>query len=320
MLFHRTEMPRELLICQDQLGNTFRFVPGYPEATLWSRAEDEQGVQAEPGWIKGQKEILFGQRRPEPEPEPGTEFIKVVRGQGMSYNCETSVVVESVPPSDLKPSDPMRDIVEKWMLSLRPDAHALSLEVARWEAGPPDKPYDIVWRGWLGPGPTVGVTEVLNLQKNQPPPGHGGLQAKLPLRTLVEYWRNLSAGASATMTTLGVKRVRLGLTMTTYGTIDQTSLVDVDFSDLPSISRAVVVAPHGQLVSFTSPPFDVNEFPSQFLDGAVRELLRLFGYREVDQVIGALALDYPVKAQSELTPQAPDAESGQRPADELVHG
>jgi hypothetical protein len=38
MLFHRTEMPRELLICQDQLGNTFRFVPGYPDSSRSSVA------------------------------------------------------------------------------------------------------------------------------------------------------------------------------------------------------------------------------------------------------------------------------------------
>jgi hypothetical protein len=290
-LFHRDEMPRELLICHDQFGNSFRFVPGFAAPAVWTREEDEQGLAAEPGWIKGQKEILYGRPpSPEPEPEPGYAFTQAVQVQGMAAQCDSTVAVEAVPASDLQPSDAMRDLVKEWMLSVNPKAGATSLEVARWTVQSPDK-YGDIWGGWLSAGPMIGVSEVLNLQKRPPPPEvGGGFHADLPVAALVAFWKQVTSGALETMTKLGVKRVRLGLTLRTWGTTDQTTLVGIDFDGLPVPPREVVVSPYGQGASLKCPPFDVREFPGQFIESAVREVLRMFGFREVDEVIATLDL------------------------------
>jgi len=310
-LFHRDEMPRELLICHDQFGNTFRFVPGFPEPAIWTRDEDQQGVAAEPGWIKGQKEILYERPpRPEPEPEPGYAFTEAVHVQGNASHCDSTVAVEAVPANDLRPLDAMRDLVKKWMMSVKPEARATSLEEARWTVASPDK-YGDSWAGWLRAGPMLGVAEVLTLQKRPPPPGvGGGFHADLPLAALVAFWKHVTSGALDTMIKLGVKRVRLGMTLRTWGTSDQTSLVGVDFEGLPVPPREVEVSPFGRGASLTSAPLDVREFPGQFIQSAVREVLRMFGYRDVNQVIAVLELDHPVEAQPPLAPQAaPEADA-----------
>jgi len=61
--------------------------------------------------------------------------------------------------------------------------------------------------------------------------------------------------------------------------------VDVDFDGFQKPDREVAPKGYIQNLLYSSRPFDVSAFPEQDIDDAVRQLLRLFGYREVNRVI-----------------------------------
>lgn len=49
-------------------------------------------------------------------------------------------------------------------------------------------------------------------------------------------------------------------------------------------------------------PFNVEEPPWQFFDKAVRQLLRMFGYRQVDEVVRALKMSEPLMGDPAAEP------------------
>lgn len=56
-------------------------------------------------------------------PEPSQRFIKALGPQLPQAFCNSTVILESVPPSDETPTDATRDAVEGWLKSLEPGAH-----------------------------------------------------------------------------------------------------------------------------------------------------------------------------------------------------
>ena len=82
---------------------------------------------------------------------------------------------------------------------------------------------------------------------------------------------------------LGLRRTRLGLTLVTSGSYQQTQLVDVEFAGLPLLQRWLQVPSH-QIRNwwYGSRPF--SDFPAEDLEAAVRQILRMFGYCEVEEV------------------------------------
>ena len=97
------------------------------------------------------------------------------------------------------------------------------------------------------------------------------------------------------MNGLGVTRLRLGLIVITFGSGNEPHLIDIDFSGLPKPAQQVT--PSGYVDNLTYPkppssskPFYVPTFPMEDLDAATRQLLRQFGYREVDDLLRELAV------------------------------
>lgn len=299
-LFDRNELPRELLICQDQFGNTFRFVPGFPAPMMWSREDDEQGLEAEPGWVKGMKELLWA-RRPgeEPDPQSGHAFVQAIWVQGNYASIHSTIAIERVPPSDLKPSDAERATVDAWVKEIRPNARASSMQQARWQDPPGDNPYQNPWVAELDPGPTISIRNPLQ-PRVRPAAADKGVQLEgdLVLPGLARLWTGIVERQLAVMGRLQAHRVRFGVTMIPYGSLaDQVRVVGLTFGDLPPPSQLVEVPAHEiRPWAYRSAAFDVHAWPAADLERAIRELLRMFGYVAVDELIAALDLQAPPSA------------------------
>ena len=291
-LFHRNEFPRELLICQDQFGNSFRFVPGFPAPEVWTREQDEQGFEAEPSWVKGMKELLWArQPQPEPDPESGHAFTRAIWIQGNYANIHSTVAMEAVPPSDLQPSDAMRAAVDAWVKEIRPNARARSMQLAMWQDPPGDNPYQNPWVAQLDPGPTISIRQPVGIRHRPPVAERGGQpEGDLIFPDLVGLWKAMLAEQVGIMKDLGVRRVRFGVTMIPYGSlVDQIRIVGLIFGDLPSPSQLVDVPAHEiRPWAFRSAAFDVDTSPAVELERAIRDLLRMFGYVAVDQLVASV--------------------------------
>jgi hypothetical protein len=295
LLFHRHEMPRELLICQDQFGNSFRFVPGFPEPAVWTREDDEKGMGAEPGWILGMKEILFARRpQSEEDPDSGGPFLQAIWTQGSFSYCHSTVALEAVPPSDIPPDDPTRATVDAWMRGIRPDFGATSMAAARWQTVSGDEP-ETTWYGELHHGPTIVVRASLDFElRPGSAGGPGQLRADLRLPNLIALWKDLVQKELAVARQLAALRVRFGLTMVPLGGSDQARIVGLKFESLPT-PPVFAPAPEHEIRpwSYRSRSFDSNTWPAAELGAAVRQVLRMFGYVEVDELINAMALSDP---------------------------
>jgi len=292
LFFGQTDSPRELLVCHDQFGNYLCFLPGSAGLGVWREERDERGIliqgEEEPPWVTAMKDILWGgHTRAEIDLEPGYAFQRAVAVQGAYAFCHSTVALEAVPALDLEPTDEMRDTVEHWMLVMQPGAEATSPTVARWQVAHPSKMGD-AWAGWLSAGPMIGVLKVLDIETK--PLGSGGaLGGDVPLSDLVKWWERVVREGMAVSINFGVRRWRLGLTLVTSASSQQTELVDVNFAGLPRPQRWLQVPTHEiPNWSYRSRPFDA--FPASDLDAAVREVLRMFGYREVDEVLEAINL------------------------------
>ena len=102
-LFASDDLPREVLVCQDQFGNAFRFTPGFPKPDVIYRRDLDQPHRAVPQWATVYSSLV-AQRSPEPEPQPGPYFMQATH-IGNYSQCQTTVVWEAVPATDLPLSD-----------------------------------------------------------------------------------------------------------------------------------------------------------------------------------------------------------------------
>jgi hypothetical protein len=290
-LFNRVDIPRELIFYQDQFANTHRLVPGFLDPAIWTREDDAGGLPAEPGWVRGVKEILFA-IRPEPDPPPGPNFARAVSVTGQFGECQSTVALEAVPPSGVRPTDPMRDRTGRWMEMVKPGARLLTLDVLHWQLDVRGQLSGEKWEGRLEPGPTITIRQELDLNPRPEPPGGGQIEADLPLLSLVKWWREMLEGGIAALRDIGVTRFRPGLTLVSQGSWNRPRLVDVDFTGLPRPEARLVIPPH-QIRNWSQVfiSFEIGEFPTGVLEYAVRAILRIFGYQEVDKVIEALGIN-----------------------------
>jgi hypothetical protein len=292
LFFDQAESPRELLVCHDQFGNFLCFLPGSAGPGVWREERDDRGVliqgEEEPPWVTAMKEILWGgHRRAEPEPEASYAYHQAISVSGAYSFCHSTVALEAVPATDLKPTDAMRDTVDGWVRQMQPSAQATSPEVARWQVPHPSKMGD-AWAAWLSAGPMIGVLQTQDLEVRPPVTGGNWLEADLKLASLIKWWDRTTREGMSVLVHLGVRRMRLGLTLVTSGSFQQTQLVDVDFAGLPRPQRWLQVPSHEiRNWAYRSRPF--STFPAEDLDTAVRQILRIFGYREVDEVMEALS-------------------------------
>src|ERR1700694_265913 len=279
-LFQRNEFPRELLLCQDQFGSRYRFTPGYPSVATWA-LEEWEGGEDEPGWSRAMEEMLYA-RHPfaEPPPDPGYFFLRAVNVNMPASDCFTTIALEAVPLGNDEPDDEAEDMVQEWMKSLNPDITRKSPTTPHWRAGDD-------WDGWLWAGPGLSVREVVSIDRAA---GEASQEARLRLREAVDRWRQVIDGGLTVLRQLGSQRVRLGLTLVTWGVgANPYRITDLRFHGLPTPNRWITP---DQIDNWRHlmDPIDSTTFPQQALSVGVRRLLRNFGYREVDEVIAALNL------------------------------
>jgi len=290
-LFASGERPREALICQDQFGNTFHFTPGDPRPDVFSRSGLAQPMEGRPPWVVAFEQLL-NLRPPEPQPQPGPNFLHSIHVMASYSECQTSVVWEAVPPSDLSPSDSEIDTIGEHLVALEPRARRESAEIARW-AYPPNGSVNEQWWARAYAGPCVSVTSALPLKAGPSASGQG-LAADLPLIGLASLWQVGVITSRRLAQALNVRRMRVGLTLVMSGAHDKPRLQDVDFGQL---ERPIQIAAPGFYVrnfSDMSTAFDTKDWPRGFLESSIREVLRRFGYRDVDAVITSLPFDRPL--------------------------
>jgi hypothetical protein len=263
---------------------------------VWTREDDEKGFDAEPGWIRGMKEILFA-RRPqlEEDPDSGYPFTQATWTQGNFSYSHSTVALEAVPPNDLTPDDTTRATVDAWMRDVRPEFLATSMAAARWQADTPGKP-DRTWYGELSPGPTVVVRAPLDSEV-LPRLGTDDFEqprGDLLLPNLIALWNEVLQKEFEVARHLGARRVRFGLTMVPSGGGDQPRIVGLKFGGLPTPPVFAPAPAHEiRAWSYRSLSFDSNTWPTVELEAAVRQVLRIFGYVEVNDLIKAMALSAP---------------------------
>jgi hypothetical protein len=169
------------------------------------------------------------------------------------------------------------------MLTLRPDATRRSKAPSHWKVGEDE------WDGWLSAGPTIWVRRALDLEDRFPTAVSKG--GAVLLRDLVESWKDLAGGGVRLLDEAGFRRVRIGLTLNTFGSISQRSIVDISLTGLPPLTRQVVEQGYVQSWRYASPaPVDPAVFPRAELEAATRNLLEHFGYTD-DPVHVLVALD-----------------------------
>jgi hypothetical protein len=293
----QTDFPKELVVCHDQFSNYLCFLPGSAGPWVWREERDERGLpilgEQEPAWVTAVQQILWeGRPQPEPDPDPGYAFVRAISITGNPTYCETTVALEAAPASDVKPTDAMSDVVERWMLSLEPQAKRTSLDLMWWLVERPGR-MGPDFDGRLESGPLLSVRQVIQLQARPAPVQGGQPEADLPLLAVVTDWKRIVSEGLSVIAQLHARRVRLGLTLFTYGNWDQPRMLDVDFNGLPRPQRRVVSTGLIGNLLYRSPVFDVATFPDHAIEAATRQLLRIFGYREVDDVIAALELRTP---------------------------
>jgi hypothetical protein len=298
-VFAATELPREALFCQDQFGNSFRFTPGRARPDLHRWSESDVGSMAEPGWAHAFDEWL-ALPEPEPEPDAGPGFIQAIHIQGNYSKSHATVVWESVPATDLEPSDSDVDKIQEWLFSMESRAKRAGPELARWSY--PAAGMNEEWWARASAGPTVSISSVKILKS--PRPDSGGSQiADLSLVDLVTFWQVVVNGACRVSQALHMNRMRLGLTVVMSGSHDQPRLHDVDFGTIPRPQQETEPDYYVQHWSGRSTPFDVRDWPEEFLRESVRQVLRRFGYRQTDEVIAQLPLERPTSDPPELVSQ-----------------
>jgi hypothetical protein len=292
----QTDFPKEWIVCLDQFGNFLCFSPHSVGVGVYREERDERGAviqeEPEPPWVTVMKQLLWEQQpEPEPEPEPGYAFMRAISITGNPTYCETTIALEAVPANALPPTDAMADVVGPWLRRLDPEAKRDSLDLMWWLH---QKPGTMVtdFDGRLEAGPMISVRIPLGLQATKSATT-GQSEANLPLLIVVMHWKRIISEGLPIMTQLGARRVRLGLTLFTHGNADQPHLVDVDFEGFQKPDREVAPKGYIQNLLHQSRPFDVGTFPEQDIDDAVRQLLRLFGYREVNRVIAGVKLLQP---------------------------
>ncbi len=236
-LFDRVDIPRELIFYQDQFANMHRLVPSFLEPAIWTREDDEGGMSAEPGWVRGAKEILFA-HRPEPDPPSGPYFMTAIAVSGQFGACQSTVALEAVPPSGVRPTDSMRDRTDRWMLTVKPGARLLTLDVLHWQLEMNGQLSGEKWEGRLEPGPTITVRQALELHPRPEPAGGGQIEADLPMLSLVNWWKQILEGGIPVLREIGVTRFRPGLALVTRGSWKQPRLVDVDFNGSTASRKA----------------------------------------------------------------------------------
>ena len=129
--------------------------------------------------------------------------------------------------------------------------------------------------------------------KADPSPSGQGFVAELPLVDLSSWWQVGVISSRRLAAALSVRRIRVGLTLTMYGNPDKPRLQGVDFGTLEKPHRQAPRGYYVQHLSAASEPFDVEEWPQLFLETSVREVLRRFGYRDVDRVVASLPFSRP---------------------------
>jgi hypothetical protein len=228
-------------------------------------------------------------------PEPSPRFLAALGPQMPHAYCESTVILEAVPPSTDVPTDAMRDAFDSWLRSIEPGAHRESLDADYWVWQPPDK-ISATFVGRLLLGPFISVSRAIDIVVGLPLSGATAPSTgQLCLAPLIEWWRKMIIEGTAVMNGFGVTRLRLGLIVITFGSGNEPRLIDIDFSGLPKPTRQVT--PSGYIDNLTYPrpassskPFYLPTFPMEEVDAATRQLLRQFGYREVDELMQALAV------------------------------
>lgn len=228
-------------------------------------------------------------------PEPSQRFLNALGPQMPRAVCESTVILEAVPPSADLPADAMRDVFDGWLKSIEPGVHRESLDSDFWVWQPPDKT-SATFIGRLFAGPFISVSRALDIVVRPPLSGATAPPtANLCLAPLIDWWKKMIIEGTGVMNGFGITRLRLGLIVITFGSGNEPRLIDVDFSGLPKPARQVT--PSGYIDNLTYPkppssskPFFVPTFPVDDMDAATRQLLRQFGYREVDELMHDLAL------------------------------
>jgi hypothetical protein len=284
-LFEAWELPHELILCQDQFGNSFCFVQGSPAPRNVPAEEAELfPPDAQPGWFIAMAEMLSPDERVSafiPEPSPGGNFLKEINIGSMYAQCQSTFAIEAVPPDDVTPPASVDDAVDRLMMELRPDATRRVKTPGHWQVG------QDVWAGWLWPGPTVVVRQALDLEDRTSTPKGGAVR----LRDLVEWWKRVAGDGARLLNQEGFRRARLGLTLNTYGTISMRNIVDISLAGLPPLTRRITVEGYVPSWRHTSPlPIDPAAFPRGDLEAATRNLLEHFGYTD-DPIHILVALD-----------------------------
>lgn len=295
------ELPRELLICHDQFGNYLRFVPGFPSPAVWTWQDDELGEnddgEGEPSWVTGMKVLLKSSQQPtEVDPPSGPAFDQAIWVQGNYNAVHTTIAMEAVPPTDLKPTDQMRTTTGAWVNSVRPNAGPSSMAQARWQDPIGNNVFAPPWGAELEPGPTIAIRHAVEPQARPPLPNAPTTpEGDLTLPDLVHLWTRMIHQEIRLMEQLGARRVRFGLTMIPYGSmVDQARVVGLKFGTMTTPTQMVPVPAHEIRPWFhRSSAFAVGTWPASDIERAIRSLLRMFGYVAVDDLLSALRLQTP---------------------------
>ena len=281
--------PKELILCEDHFGNNLAYTPGFPVPQIWSAQEEELfGEDGSPSWFPAFDALRRSSRGlATPAPAPGRTLMEQVR-VGISYaNNSATFVLEAVPPDYTTfPSTNFDDAAAKWMSALRPDATRRSTRPGNWVVGQTGD----TWQGWLHSGPTLTVRQNAAFKDLSGSDQYQPKVAALMLQPLVAWWQDLTRSGLSVLAGEAFSEARLGLALSTYGTVSMIRIADIDFGDLPRPNRWVTPdnIPSWQYVSELA--FSSSVFPRADLEAATRSLLDNFGYREVDEVLAALGL------------------------------
>jgi len=160
----------EAIFCQDQLGNTIRFLPGTPRPEVFSRVHAD-GSAMPPDWTAEYFQLL-NYRQPEVPLPPGPAFVEATHVLGNYSECHTAVVWEAVPALDLGLAEYDVDVIQEWVNTLEPRAKRASADLARWAYQPEGAVNEQFWVR-ASPGPCVCAGAVLDLQSELADSGSG---------------------------------------------------------------------------------------------------------------------------------------------------
>jgi len=121
-----------------------------------------------------------------------------------------------VPANEDTPTDTMRDAFESWLKSHEPGVHRESLDADFWSYQPPGR-MSATFEGKLLPGPFLSITKALDIVLKPPIAGAVAPQTgDLRLAPLIDWWKQIIAEGISVLSSFGVSRARLGLTVVEF--------------------------------------------------------------------------------------------------------